>query len=54
MAALGDDAFEHLVAEWERILGAPGVLDDVEVAHLHHLTPAHEAARAPAPGPPRA
>ncbi len=43
MAALDDDAFEHLVAEWERILGAPGVLDDVEVAHLHHLTPAHEA-----------
>ena len=43
MAALGDDALEHLVAEWQRILGAPGVLDDVEVAHLHHLTPAHEA-----------
>ena len=43
MAALDDDAFEHLAAEWQRILGAPGVLDDVEVAHLHHLTPAHEA-----------
>jgi glycosyltransferase involved in cell wall biosynthesis len=43
MASVGDGTFEHLVAEWERILDAPGVLDDVEVAHLHHLTPAHEA-----------
>jgi glycosyltransferase involved in cell wall biosynthesis len=43
MAALDDDALEHLVAEWEAILDAPGVLDDVEVAHLHHLTPVHEA-----------
>jgi glycosyltransferase involved in cell wall biosynthesis len=43
MASLGDEEFEHLVDEWERILDAPGVLDDVEVAHLHHLTPVHEA-----------
>jgi glycosyltransferase involved in cell wall biosynthesis len=43
MASLGDDVYEHLVAEWERILAAPGVLSDVEVAHLHHLTPVHEA-----------
>jgi glycosyltransferase involved in cell wall biosynthesis len=43
MASLGDEAFEHLAAAWEGILGAPGVLDEVEVAHLHHLTPAHEA-----------
>lgn len=42
-AALDDAAAEHLAAEWARILGAPGVLDGVEVAHLHHLTPMHEA-----------
>jgi glycosyltransferase involved in cell wall biosynthesis len=43
LAALGDDVYGHLVEEWSRILLAPGVLDDVEVAHLHHLTPVHEA-----------
>jgi glycosyltransferase involved in cell wall biosynthesis len=43
MAGLDDAAFEHLVAEWRRILMAPGVLDGVAVAHLHHLTPVHEA-----------
>lgn len=43
LASLGDDVYEHLVAEWSRILRSPGVLDDVAVAHLHHLTPVHEA-----------
>ncbi len=43
MASLDDAAAEHLAREWRRILAAPGVLDDVEVAHLHHLTPVHEA-----------
>jgi glycosyltransferase involved in cell wall biosynthesis len=43
MASVDDEGFEHLVAEWERILASPGVLDEVEVAHLHHLTPVHEA-----------
>ena len=43
LAALGDDVYAHLVEEWAAILAAPGVLDDVEVAHLHHLTPVHEA-----------
>ena len=43
LAALDDDVYAHLVEEWSRILLAPGVLDDVEVAHLHHLTPVHEA-----------
>ena len=38
MAGLGDEVYEHLVAEWSRVLAAPGVLDDVAVAHLHHLT----------------
>jgi glycosyltransferase involved in cell wall biosynthesis len=43
MASLNDAAAEHLAGEWRRILAAPGVLDDVAVAHLHHLTPVHEA-----------
>ena len=42
-AALDDAVAEHLTAEWARILDAPGVLDGVELAHLHHLTPIHEA-----------
>ncbi len=42
-ASLDDAVADHLVREWERILRAPGVLDGVEVAHLHHLTPIHEA-----------
>ena len=48
-AGLDDRVAGHLVAEWTKILGAPGVLDGVEVAHLHHLTPAHEAVAALAP-----
>jgi glycosyltransferase involved in cell wall biosynthesis len=43
MAGLDDAVYEHLVAEWSRLLAAPGVLDGVAVAHLHHLTPVHEA-----------
>jgi glycosyltransferase involved in cell wall biosynthesis len=43
MAGLDEAVYEHLVAEWSRLLAAPGVLDDVAVAHLHHLTPVHEA-----------
>jgi glycosyltransferase involved in cell wall biosynthesis len=43
MASLDAAAAEHLTGEWRRILAAPGVLDDVAVAHLHHLTPLHEA-----------
>src|SRR4030095_1587456 len=37
MASLDGAAAEHLTGEWRRILAAPGVLDDVAVAHLHHL-----------------
>jgi glycosyltransferase involved in cell wall biosynthesis len=48
-AALDDATYEHLVAEWERVLLRPGVLDGASVAHLHHLTPAHEALRRVAP-----
>lgn len=43
LAGLDDAVYEHLVAEWSRLLAAPGVLDGVAVAHLHHLTPVHEA-----------
>lgn len=43
MAGLDDAVAEHLAAEWTRILAAPGVLGEVELAHLHHLTPVHEA-----------
>ncbi len=43
LAALDDRAARHMADEWTRILAAPGVLDGVEIAHLHHLTPVHEA-----------
>jgi glycosyltransferase involved in cell wall biosynthesis len=42
-AAVGDEAFEHLVSTWERVLGEAGA-DDADVLHLHHLTPMNEAA----------
>jgi len=51
-ASLDDETYEHHVASWETILGAPGVLSGVEVAHLHHLTPAHEALARLAPNLP--
>ena len=43
IAGLDDRAARHLVDEWTRVLEAPGVLEGVELAHLHHLTPVHEA-----------
>ena len=52
-AVLDDATAEHLISAWERILGAEGVLDDVAVAHLHHLTPAHAAIARLAPQLPR-
>ncbi len=52
MASLDDRTAAHLTDEWTRILDAPGVLDDVEVAHLHHLTPVHEALGRLRPGLP--
>jgi glycosyltransferase involved in cell wall biosynthesis len=51
-AGLDAAAAEHLATEWTRILGAPGVLAGVEVAHLHHLTPLHEAMGRLRPGLP--
>ena len=52
MAALDDVVTAHLVREWEAVLGAPGVLDGAEVAHLHHLTPMHAALARVRPGLP--
>ena len=43
IAGLDDAVALHLEDEWMRILDAPGVLDEVELAHLHHLTPIHAA-----------
>jgi glycosyltransferase involved in cell wall biosynthesis len=51
-ASVDGVTYRHLVREWERILAAPGVLDGVGVAHMHHLTPAHEALARVAPGLP--
>ena len=52
LAGLDDRVAGHLVDEWTRILGRPGVLEGVEVAHMHHLTPAHEAIARLRPGLP--
>ena len=43
IAGLDDRIAHHLADEWTRILGARGVLDGIELAHLHHLTPIHQA-----------
>ena len=51
-ASLDDETYEHHVAAWMAILGAPGVLDGVQFVHLHHLTPAHEALARLAPALP--
>jgi len=50
-AAVGDEAYEHLVATWERELAAAGA-GDTDVLHLHHLTPLNEAAARAFPGIP--
>ncbi|HYT25347.1 MAG TPA: hypothetical protein VEP73_02535, partial [Actinomycetota bacterium] len=41
-ARTGDDAYERLVAAWEKALGEAGAAG-ADVLHLHHLTPANEA-----------
>jgi glycosyltransferase involved in cell wall biosynthesis len=43
-ARVDDDAYERLVATWERQLRAAGA-DHADVLHLHHLTPLNEAAQ---------
>ena len=52
IAGLDDRIAHHLADEWTRILGAPGVLDGIELAHLHHLTPIHQAVARLRPGLP--
>src|SRR5205823_3208538 len=42
-AAVDDDAYERLVAAWERILGDAGA-GEADLLHLNHLTPMNEAA----------
>ena len=42
-ARVDDQAYEHLVATWERELDAAGA-GNADVLHLHHLTPINEAA----------
>ncbi len=42
-AAVGDEAYERLVAAWAAALDGAGAAD-ADVLHLHHLTPLHEAA----------
>ncbi|HLM93149.1 MAG TPA: glycosyltransferase family 4 protein [Gaiellaceae bacterium] len=43
-AAVDDGAYERLVAAWIDLLARAGA-DAADVLHLHHLTPANEAAR---------
>jgi glycosyltransferase involved in cell wall biosynthesis len=50
-AAIDDAACERLVAAWARALAGVGA-DRVDVLHLHHLTPANEAARRAVPAVP--
>src|SRR5439155_6110168 len=42
-AAVGDDVFERLVAVWSEALAGAGAAS-ADLLHLHHLTPANEAA----------
>jgi glycosyltransferase involved in cell wall biosynthesis len=42
-ARVGDEAYERLVAAWERELAAAGA-GEADVLHVHHLTPINEAA----------
>ena len=42
-AAVGDEAYERLVAAWSEALARAGAAS-ADVLHLHHLTPANEAA----------
>jgi glycosyltransferase involved in cell wall biosynthesis len=50
-AVVGDEAYERLVAAWGEALAHAGAAD-ADVLHLHHLTPANEAALRAFPGLP--
>jgi glycosyltransferase involved in cell wall biosynthesis len=51
-AKVGDDAYERLVAAWERALADAGAAT-ADVLHLNHLTPINEAAMRAFPDVPR-
>jgi glycosyltransferase involved in cell wall biosynthesis len=51
-AKVPDEAYERLVAAWERLLAAAGAAS-ADVLHLHHLTPINEAAEGSFGGVPR-
>src|SRR3954451_2811606 len=51
-ASVDDEAFERLVATWQRQLEETGA-GDADVLHLHHLTPINEAAERSFPDIPR-
>ena len=51
-ARVDDDAYERLVATWERQLAEAGA-GEADVLHLHHLTPINEAAERAFPDVPR-
>jgi predicted metal-dependent hydrolase/glycosyltransferase involved in cell wall biosynthesis len=51
-ARVDDDAYERLVATWERQLAEAGAAE-ADVLHLHHLTPINEAAERAFPDVPR-
>ena len=51
-AKVGDEAYERLVATWQRALADAGA-GDADVLHLNHLTPMHEAASRSFPDVPR-
>jgi glycosyltransferase involved in cell wall biosynthesis len=42
-ASVDDEAYERLVATWERVIREAGAAE-ADVLHLHHLTPMNEAA----------
>jgi glycosyltransferase involved in cell wall biosynthesis len=50
-AELGDDVFEHHVHAWARALAGAGAAE-VDILHLHHLTPINAAAERVAPDVP--
>ena len=50
-ASLDDAAYEHQVGAWARALDDAGAAE-LDLLHLHHLTPLNEAAERVAPGVP--
>jgi glycosyltransferase involved in cell wall biosynthesis len=51
-AKVDDEAYEHLVATWQKALAEAGAAD-ADLLHLNHLTPMHEAAQRSFPDVPR-